>query len=122
MGELNDQRLAELQIKLSNAYYQRDDARRERDEALALLPLWSDRLDEAVKAYNHFRNECRRLEDALTYRFALYSRADKLGLAADRGQPVALFASQALAEAHGRKLYGDLAEVVELSGEQELAR
>lgn len=55
------------------------------------------------------------------YRFALYSRADKLGLAPDRGQPVALFASQALAEAHGRKLYGDLAEVVELSVEQELA-
>lgn len=121
MSELNDQRLAELQIKLSNAYYQRDDARRERDEALALLPLWCDRLDEAVKAYNHFRNECRRLEDAQTYRFALYSCADKLGLAADRGQPVALFACRATAEAHGRKLYGELAEVVELIAKQELA-
>lgn len=56
------------------------------------------------------------------YRFALYSRADKLGLAADRGQPVALFACRATAEAHGRKLYGDLAEVVDLSADQELAR
>ena len=59
--------------------------------------------------------------DASVYRFALYSGANKLGLAADRGQPVALFASLALAEAHGRKLYGDLAEVVELSVEQDLA-
>ncbi|UZZ12425.1 hypothetical protein NDO41_08100 [Ectopseudomonas mendocina] len=56
-----------------------------------------------------------------SYRFALYSRADKLGLAADRGQPVALFACRATAEAHGRKLYGELAEVVELTGEQGLA-
>ena len=55
------------------------------------------------------------------YRFALYSGADKLGLSDDRGQPVALFACRATAEAHGRKLYGDLAEVVELSAEQELA-
>lgn len=55
------------------------------------------------------------------YRFALYSRADKLGLAAERGQPVALFACRATAEAHGRKLYGELAEVVELTGEQGLA-
>ena len=58
---------------------------------------------------------------AACYRFALYSRADKLGLAADRGQPVALFACRATAEAHGRKLYGELAEVVELSNEQGLA-
>lgn len=60
-------------------------------------------------------------EQLARYRFALYSRADKLGLAADRGQPVALFACLATAEAHGRKLYGDLAEVVELSAEQGLA-
>lgn len=55
------------------------------------------------------------------YRFALYSRADKLGLAADVGNPVALFACRATAEAHGRKLYGELAEVVELSIKQDLA-
>jgi len=61
------------------------------------------------------------LYDYASYRFALYSRADKLGLAADRGQPVALFACRATAEAHGRKLYGALAEVVEMSAEQELA-
>lgn len=61
------------------------------------------------------------LDFSARYRFALYSRADKLGLAADRGQPVALFACRATAEAHGRKLYGDLAEVVELSAEQGLA-
>lgn len=61
------------------------------------------------------------VSSASTYRFALYSRADKLGLAADRGQPVALFACRATAEAHGRKLYGELAEVVELTGEQGLA-
>lgn len=60
--------------------------------------------------------------DASVYRFALYSGANKLGLAADRGQPVALFACRVTAEAHGRKLYGELAEVVELSTEPELAR
>ncbi len=54
------------------------------------------------------------------YRFALYSRADRLGLAADRGQPVALFACRATAEAHGRKLYGALAEVVELAVDEAL--
>lgn len=37
MGELNDQRVAGLQVELSNAYYQRDVARRERDAALAEL-------------------------------------------------------------------------------------
>ena len=57
----------------------------------------------------------------MRYRFALYSRADKLGLAADRGQPVALYACRATAEAHGRKLYGALAEVVELPVKQDLA-
>lgn len=61
------------------------------------------------------------LYDYASYRFALYSGAHKLGLAADRGQPVALFACRATAEAHGRKLYGELAEVVELTGEQGLA-
>lgn len=48
------------------------------------------------------------------YRFALYSGAERLGLAAERGQAVALFADEATARAHGRRLYGEFAEVVEL--------
>lgn len=52
--------------------------------------------------------------DVSAYRFALYSGAERLGLADGRGQPVALFADEAKARAHGRRLYGEFAEVVEL--------
>lgn len=56
--------------------------------------------------------------DVSAYRFALYSGADRLGLTAVRGQPVALFADEATARAHGRRLYGEFAEVVELAKPQ----
>jgi len=48
------------------------------------------------------------------YQFALYSGAERLGLAATPGLPVALFLDEAAARAHGRRLYGEFAEVVEL--------
>jgi len=52
--------------------------------------------------------------DVSAYRFALYSGAERIGLAAERGQPVALFADEGAARAHGRRLYGEFAEVIEL--------
>lgn len=57
--------------------------------------------------------------DVFAYRFALYSGAERIGLAADRGQPVALFADEVTARAHGRRLYGEFSEVVELAKPQE---
>lgn len=57
--------------------------------------------------------------DVSAYRFALYSGANRLGLTATRGQPVALFADEATARAHGRRLYGEFAEVIELADPQE---
>lgn len=57
--------------------------------------------------------------DVSAYRFALYSGAERLGLADERGQAVALFADEATARAHGRRLYGEFAEVVELAEDVE---
>lgn len=45
------------------------------------------------------------------YQFALYSGSERLGLSDTPGPPVALFADQQMAWAHGRKLYGQWAEV-----------
>ncbi|MFB8829075.1 hypothetical protein ACE0DR_06115 [Azotobacter sp. CWF10] len=45
------------------------------------------------------------------YRFALYAGSEKLGLCNEPEQPVALFADEAMALAHGRRLYGQFAEV-----------
>lgn len=46
-----------------------------------------------------------------SYRFALYAGSAKLGLCNEPEQPVALFADEAIALAHGRRLYGQFAEV-----------
>lgn len=49
--------------------------------------------------------------DLSRYQFALYSGAERLGLSDTPGPPVALFADEQMAWAHGRKLYGQWAEV-----------
>ncbi|SEJ52911.1 hypothetical protein SAMN04244572_04351 [Azotobacter beijerinckii] len=49
--------------------------------------------------------------DRPSYRFGLYAGAEKLGLCNEPEQPVALFADEAMALAHGRRLYGEFAEV-----------
>ena len=49
--------------------------------------------------------------DLSRYRFALYSGSARVGLRETPEPPVALFADEQMAWAHGRRLYGEFAEV-----------
>ena len=49
--------------------------------------------------------------DLSRYRFALYLGSARLGLRDDPEPPVALFDDEGIAWAHGRKLYGEFADV-----------
>lgn len=50
------------------------------------------------------------------YRYALYCRSDKLDISYGARQPVALYREEALAQAHGARMWPGAFTVVDLQG------
>lgn len=57
--------------------------------------------------------------DLTEYRYALYPRSHLLGLAESADQPIAVFRDEALAVAHGSRMWPSTYTVVDLAAEPE---